>query len=192
MDAILAKIAKLRDLPSFTRAAAQKLGVSGESLGYYVHQGLLRRIGPGIFCDPSTLLETEFKWHDLIRIAFSIENGVICQLSALDIHGLTQEIPREHWIAIPHQQRAPRVPNTKFVRYRNHELGRTTFRCGKFKIAIYDKERTVIDAFRALDKEVAIKALQSLAADGLNYAKMKAYCDALGINIDPYILAVTT
>ena len=192
MDATIAKIAKLRRQPSFTRSAAEELGVSGEILAYYVRQGILHRIGPGIFCDPSTVLETEFKWHDLIRIAFSIENGVICQLSALDIHGLTQEIPREHWIAIPHQQRAPRVPNTKFVRYRNHELGRSTFRCGEFEIAIYDKERTVLDAFRTLDKEIAIKALQSLAAGGIDYAKMKAYRDALGINIDPYILAVTT
>ena len=38
----------------------------------------------------------------------NIPNGVACLISALDIYDMTNEIPRAHWIAIPHATTAPK------------------------------------------------------------------------------------
>lgn len=39
-------------------------------------------------------------------------------------------------------------------------LGKTTFVIDEVRIPIFDLERTIIDTFRLLDKEIAIKALK--------------------------------
>ena len=185
------KIDSLLHRPSFTKSEAKEFGVTGEVLAYYVKKGVIERLAPGIYFDPSKEVEVAFKWQDLVRVAYSVKEGVICLLSALDIYGLSEEIPREFWIAIPHAKRAPVVSQTRFIRYRNIHLGKTTIKLGEIELSIFDKERTVIDAFRYLDKEVAIKALRSLAKQGFDYQKMAIYGKKLRTDIGPYILAVT-
>jgi hypothetical protein len=66
------------------------------------------------------------------------------------------------------------------------------YKLGSYKVAIFDKERTVIDAFRYLDKKVAIKALRRLAAQGINRKRLTQYAKRLRVNITPYLLAVPT
>ena len=44
---------------------------------------------------------------------------------------------------------------------RNMSLGLTTVKMGKYKVKIFDRERTIVDAFRYLSDEIAIKALQA-------------------------------
>jgi predicted transcriptional regulator of viral defense system len=192
MTKTLAKIQTLLDLPTFTRAEAEKKGVTGELLAYYVNQGVIERIAPGIYFDPSKEIKVEFQRQDLVRVAFSIKDGAICLISALDIYGLTEEIPRKFWIAIPHEMRAPVVPKTRFVRYRNMKLGMTKIKLGNIELSIFDKERTVVDAFRYLDREVSIKALRALVKQGLDYKKISSYSKKLKFDITPYLLSATT
>lgn len=187
----ISKIGPLLKQPSFTRVEAEERGVSGSLLAYYVNAGVLSRVGPGIFINPSKETDVDYKWQDLVRVAYSVKEGAICLLSALDLYGLTEEIPREFWIAIPHSMRAPKIPAAHFVRFRNMDLGRTTITLGGIKLSIFDKERTVLDAFRYLDREVAIKALRSLVQQGMDYKKMSIYGKRLRMDIEPYILAIT-
>ena len=76
------------------------------------------------------------------------------------------------------------------------KLGKTVYDFGDFKLPIFDRERTIIDAFRLLDKEVAIKALRmGLRKKGearLDLEKLKVYAKILRVKIEPYILAETT
>ena len=67
---------------------------------------------------------------------------------------------------------------------------------GKYEVKIFDRERTIVDSFRYLSDEIAIKALQSyLKPSGEKKAdlpKLSRYAKALRININKYIVALTT
>jgi hypothetical protein len=55
---------------------------------------------------------------------------------------------------------------------------------------------TIIDAFRLLSRETAIKALRAAIAKGgknrLDFVKLEAYAKELRFDITPYLLSVTT
>lgn len=67
---------------------------------------------------------------------------------------------------------------------------------GQETVAIFDRERTIIDSFRYLSKEIAIKALKAAvsgrALKKLDIKKLQQYAKQFGLNVDPYILTVTT
>ena len=79
---------------------------------------------------------------------------------------------------------------------RNLELGQTEIHVGKNLLKIFDRERTVVDAFRYLSQEVAIKALQAYLRPTANHKpdlnKLIAYAKQLRVNIHPYIVTLTT
>ena len=78
---------------------------------------------------------------------------------------------------------------------RNTELGRQTIRLGEFEVSIFDRERSVVDAFRFLSIEIAIKALRAYIFDPdhkADFRKLSRYAKALRQNLTPYILTLTT
>ena len=84
----------------------------------------------------------------------------------------------------------------KIMRFRNMDLGKTMIDLSGINVSIFDRERTIIDAFRLLSRETAIKALKmALSAKGgsrLNLRKLQAYAKKLKFNIAPYLLTATT
>ena len=102
-----------------------------------------------------------FRFEDLIEAAYSVKEGVVCLISALAVYELTEEIPRQHWIAIRHDTSVKSKRGIKILRYRNIALGKTEIVLEGVKIPIFDRERTIIDAFRLLSRETAIKALKA-------------------------------
>lgn len=188
---LLSKLEDLLSSPSFTIKEAEARGVSRQALARYAKEGKLERVSPGVYCSPSYELNVDFEWEDLIRITFTVDHGVVCLITALSIYELTDEISREFWLAIPHKKRAPKLANVRIVRMRNMVTGVTTKKIGDYKISIFDPERTVIDAFRYLDKELAIIALKKLSQKKLNLKKIREYSKILKINIDPYLLTVS-
>lgn len=155
-------------------------------------QEKLERLAPGIYCFPNHRIETDFRWEDMIRILVQIPDGIVCLITALSIYELTDEISRKFWIAIPNNQRAPKIKRTRFIRMRNTKLGLTTLKMGKIRIRIFDQERTVLDTFRYLDKEVAIKALKRFLSKNSDTRKLQKYAKQLRIPITPYLLTATT
>ena len=125
----------------------------------------------------------------------SIPNGTICLISALCYYDLTDEIMREFWIAVPHSTTSPERENARIVRMRNTTLGQTTVKIGNDDLKIFDRERTIIDAFRYLDKEIALKALQAYLKTTKetkpDIKKLMKYAKILRVEITPYILAFT-
>lgn len=173
---------------------ALELGVPRHALTYLVHKGLLERIYQGGYRFSEYEPDIELQWENLALIAASIPNGVICLISALCYYDLTDQIMREIWIAVPHSCHSPKRPNTRVVRMRNLRLGKTTISLGGSSLKIFDRERCIIDAFRYLSKEIAIKAIQKYFRGGdfkPNPKKLAAYAKALRVNIMPYILAYT-
>lgn len=78
---------------------------------------------------------------------------------------------------------------------RNMNPGRTEMDVGKEKIQVFDQERTIIDAFRYIGMETAIKALKNgLKAKGdkkIDQKKLREYSKKLRVKLDSYLLAIT-
>ncbi|NGX55667.1 MAG: hypothetical protein KR126chlam2_01306 [Chlamydiae bacterium] len=188
-------LTKLLQKPLFTSKEAKELGIHPALLCYYAKKGLIKRLSRGVY-QSSESPSLDFQWGDLIEAVYAVRGGVVCLLSALAVYKLTDEIPRQHWIGIRHGTDAVSGPHLKIVRFRNLDLGKITIELEGVSIPIYDRERTIIDAFRLLSRETAIKALKmSLAQPGdqkLDLIKLQAYAKKLRVNIDPYLITVTT
>lgn len=193
----LRAIHQLLTRPSFNAAEAKELGVSAAHLGYYVKKGRIRRLGRGIYQGADyTACPENFRWEDLIDAVNSVPGGVICLISALAVYEITDEIPRQHWIAVSHSTSIDRGADVKIMRFRNMDLGKAKIDLTGISVSIFDRERTIIDAFRLLSRETAIKALKmALSVKGgsrLNLRKLQAYAKKLKFNIAPYLLTATT
>lgn len=136
----------------------------------------------------------DFKWEDLVIVANSVPNGVVCFISALAIYEFTDEVPRRHWIAVPNSTTTPKGPLIRAIRMRDTTTGKTTLKLGREKITIFSRERTIVDAFRYLSIEVAIKALKIAVASRhrLDLVLLQKYAKRLRVPIAPYLLTVTT
>lgn len=188
----LSNIESLLEKPFFTSKEAEKLGVSPSLLCYYAQQAIIHRVDKGLYQAVSGAKELDFKWEDLHFTIKTIPRGVICLLSALIIYDLTDEMPRKHWIAVPHNTTKPVRPNTVIKRMRNMTTGITVWNIDGELIPIFDIERTIIDTFRFLSREVALKALQTGLRDkNINFRKLQGYAKKLRVNITPYLLAMT-
>lgn len=193
------EIRKLRMLlkkPVFCASEVREAGVHPSVVNYYIKKGLIERIGRGTYKGKSNELVVDFQWEDLVLGVKSVPNGVVCLVSALALYELTEDIPRKHWIAIPHATTEPKRKGVKFIRMRNMVLGQTEMKVGKEKIQIFDRERTIVDAFRYLGRETAIKALKNgLKARGdkkINLKKLREYSKKLRVKLDSYLLVITT
>lgn len=184
------------ETPVFTAAEARAAGIPSRMLAHFCKKGIIERVARGVYKGSQAKVDIDFQWEDLALVAMSIPNGVICLISALCYYGLTDQIMRQFWIAIPHASKSPQRPKTRIVRMRNIELGQTEIQVGTYQLKIFDRERTVIDSFRYLSKEIAIKALQVyLRQSGSvkpNLNKLMKYAKTLRVDIHPYIMALTT
>lgn len=191
----LDKLQTLLSAYSFTSKEAHQLGVSSATLAYYVKNGELVRIGHGIYRGVNAPVTADFRYEDLIEAVLRTKNGVICLITALILYELTDEMPSQHWIAISHDTIHRYTPPTRIVRMRNVTLGKTTIKIDNIILPIFDRERTIVDAFRYLGRETALKALRdALHLKGpkkISIAKLMQYAKQLRVNIDPYILAMT-
>ena len=164
-------------------------------LAYFCDKGQIEKVRRGIYKIKNLDFGSAFEWEELAVTALSIPNGVICLISALCYYGLTDEIMREFWIAVPHATTSPSMGNTRIVRMRNISFGQITVKIGSQQIKIFNRERTIVDAFRYLDKETALKALQAYLKSGTekkpDINKLLRYAKRRRVNLTPYISAFT-
>jgi predicted transcriptional regulator of viral defense system len=186
---------KLLKRPSFTCKEAKALGIKANSLAYYSKTGVIERISHGVYRNPKIENSAPIEWQDLLETAKSIPNGTICLISALSYYGLTQEIQRKYWIAVPHEGGLIKRPKTKIIRTRNFKLGRLPFKLGEYKTYIFDRERCVVDAFKKLSKESAMYSLKSYLKRTNEHrpdlSKLARYAKELRVDIIPYLEALT-
>ena len=164
-------------------------------LRYYEKKGTLKRVGRGLYINVQNPPYIEFKWEDLVFAVLSIPNGVITGISALDIYDLTDEIPREHWIAVPHGTSLGSRPIVRIIHTRNYNIGLSSIKIGDVAVPIYELERVLIDAFKLTDRETAIKALKEAFKSRkrrMDINKLVDYSRKLRTNIIPYLEVVTT
>ena len=104
----------------------------------------------------------------LAEVSKRIPDGVICLVSALAYHDLTDQMPRQVWVAIGAKDWAPKVeyPKVRIVRLREPYFGYGIERhtIAGVGVAIYSVAKSLADAFRnarLFDRSVAIESLRS-------------------------------
>jgi predicted transcriptional regulator of viral defense system len=142
------------------------LGLSTHQLYAMAKTGEFEQIAPGVYARTGELDDTTAAWAS---ITLRKPSATICLLSALSMHELTDEIPRETDIALP---RGERKLSTRFAPIKWHSFDRKTFHLGRTQhsltdrdltIGIYSPERTIVDAYRLrheIGADVANEALK--------------------------------
>lgn len=179
----------------FSSAEGRNAKIPARMLAYFCAKGQIERVYKGIYKINNLKFNTDFEWEDLAVTVLTIPNGVICLISALCYYSLTDEIMREFWIAVPHATTSPIRENARIVRMRDISLGQITIKIGGKKLKIFDRERSIVDSFRYLDKETALKALQAYLKPTQDRKpdidKLLKYAKKLRVDLIPYISAFT-
>lgn len=183
---------ELKLKPTFTTLEAQEHGLSPRMLSYYVKTGVLDRVARGVYRFSDYIPKDEnVLWEDLAVAAQRVSNGVICLISALNYYGLTDERMKEFWIAVPHAQAHSHFPLTRIVRLRNMNLGIEKKVIAEIEVKIFNPERTIVDSFRLLDIETAMKSLKmymSRKDKKPDIKKLNRYGKELRQDISKYLL----
>lgn len=145
--------------------------------------GLLDRVGRGLYRLPN---HPGSENESLAAIATKVPQAVFCLLTALQLHELTTQLPRQIWIAMPRGSHAPRInyPPIKMVQMTGdvYSAGIETVEHDGVKLLVYGIAKTVADCFKHRNKiglDVALEALKDarrstrVTADDLwRYAKI--------------------
>jgi len=181
----------------FSNREANKNGISNRMITYYKNKGMLSKYSKGIYIsnyEESPKLDPMIE--ELVAILQRIPEAVVCLISALYYYKLTEEIPREFWLAIPHKKWIPKIKNTRIMRTRNFEEGKTKIKLSGVEIPIYDRERTIVDCFKYLDIEVAVKSLKLYLKGEENFIpnmkKLRYYSKKFRKDISEYIVGIIT
>ena len=142
-------------LPStFTYSQAREAGVSERDLYRLRDEGLIERIGHGLFH------RVDARWNedvDLIEIALRARDATLCLATGLARHGLTDLIPATIDVAIPRGRWRPAVqaPVTwHLFQPETFALGREALRLDRdLTLGIYAAERCIVDMFRLRHRE---------------------------------------
>ena len=160
--------------------------------------GQLEKVGRGLYRLPQTQMSED---ESLAVIAIKVPQAVFCLLTALQFHGLTTQLPRQVWLAMPRGSHEPRIdyPPIRMVQYsgQSYSQGIEVFKRDQVPLRVYGVAKTVADCFKhrsAIGLDVALEALkearagQSASADDLwHFAKicrvanvMRPYLEAIG------------
>lgn len=162
------KIIDLARKRGVIRAAdVEETGASRTLLPYLADKGLLRRVSRGAYVLADYVPEHE----TFLAAATAVPHGVICLLSALQLHEITTQMPMETWIAI---RRGTRMPTCRGLDLRVVKLTGPAFSEGieehdadGIRIRVYSPAKTVVDCFKFRNRiglDVAREALRNALA----------------------------
>jgi hypothetical protein len=151
--------------PTFTTATARAVGLHPRELYRMRDTGELIELSRGVFRQADAPTPS---LPDLLAVAHRVTTGIVCCVSALVVHDLTDEIPSAVQIAIPRQQRPPRIdhPPTEVFRFAGatFELGLSSVEAAPGEdVRVYSAERAVVDLMRLrhrLGEPLALGALR--------------------------------
>ena len=126
--------------------------------------GLLDRVGRGLYRLPN---HSASEHESLVVVATKAPQAVFCLLTALQFHGLTTQLPRQVWIAMPRGSHLPRIdwPPIQMVQMAGdvRAEGIEEHRCDGKTLRVYSVAKTVVDCFKHRNKiglDVALEALK--------------------------------
>lgn len=132
--------------------------------------GLLERVGRGLY----RLADSLGSEHEsLVAVAARAPQAVFCLLTALQFHGLTTQLPRQVWIAMPRGSHVPRIdyPPLRMVQVADalRAVGVEEYTLDGVALRVTGVARTVVDCFRYRNRvglDVALEALREVRTGG--------------------------
>lgn len=173
-------------------------GITAATVSRMVQDGEVVRLTRGLYQLTDAQLDTS---HSLAEAAKRLPKGVVCLVSALAFHGLTDQIPKKVWLAIGKKDWEPKPDGTpiRIVRFTDKLLaeGVETHLIEAVPVKVFGAARTVADCFRHRSKvglSVAIEGLQeALRQRKATPAEIARQAERGGIStvIRPYLEALT-
>lgn len=130
--------------------------------------GQLERVARGLYRLPGS---ASSEHESLVNIARRVPQAVFCLLTALQFHGLTTQLPRQVWIAMPRGSHVPQLdyPPLRMVQCASsiHDVGIELAERDQVILRVYGVAKTVVDCFKFRNKigvDVALEALKDALA----------------------------
>lgn len=149
----IARLGELRDA-----------GVTAATMSRMERDGEVLRLARGLYQLSDVPLDAH---HSLAEAAKRVPKGVVCLVSALTFHGLTDRFPRQVWLAIGQKDWSPKPEGTpiRLVRFTDRLLTEDveTHPVEGVPVKIFGVAKTIADCFRYRNKiglSVAIEGLQ--------------------------------
>lgn len=120
---------------------------------------------------------------DLATVALKVRGGVICLISALAYHHLTTQVPHEVHLALPKDQKPPRLdhPPLRIFHFDRQSYGEgvAVQTIDRVPVRIYSSEKTIADCFKFRNKiglDVALEALKTYMGRRKKDLRTLAHC----------------
>ena len=142
----------------------REAGVTAATVSRMERDGEVIRLSRGLYQLPDAPLDAS---HSLAEAAKRVPRGVVCLVSALAFHGLTDQLPKKVWMAIGNKDWAPKPDGlpVRVVRFAASLLAESveTHVIEGVPVKVFGVAKTVADCFRHRNKigqSVAIEGLQ--------------------------------
>ena len=145
-------------------AELRGVGVTAATVSRMERDGEVIRLARGLYQISDAPLETD---HSLAEAAKRLPKGIVCLVSALTFHGLTDQLPKKVWLAIGKKDWAPRSDGMpiRVARFTESLLAESveTHMIESVPVKVFGVAKTIADCFRHRSKvglSVAIEGLQ--------------------------------
>lgn len=174
-------------------------GITATTVSRMEQAGEVVRLARGLYQLADAALDPQ---QSLAEAARLVPKGVICLVSALAFHGLTDQMPPKVWIAIGRKDWRPRVsyPPIRIARFSDELLRRSVERkkIAGTPVPVFSVAKTVADLFRyrrtvgdAIAIEGLRQALRRRKATPAEIAREAEAADVWG-TMEPYVMALTS
>ena len=188
----------LRERGMLRLVELREAGVTAATMSRMERVGEVIRLSRGVYQLPDAELDPN---HSLAEAVKRVPKGVVCLVSALAFHGLTDQLPPKVWMAIGPKDWAPQRNGAgiRIVRFTDNLLrkGFETHAIEGVPVKVFGVAKTVADCFRHRGKvglSVAIEGLQeALRQRKATPAEIARQAEKGGVStvIRPYLEALT-
>jgi predicted transcriptional regulator of viral defense system len=183
----IARLVELRDA-----------GVTAATMSRMERDGEVLRLARGLYQLSDAPLDAN---HSLAEAAKRVPKGVVCLVSALAFHDLTDQLPKQVWLAIGRKDWTPKPDSTpiRIVRFTERLLNESVeiHVVEGVPVKVFGIVKTIADCFRYRNKiglSVAIEGLQeALRQRKATAGEIARQAERGGVStvIRPYLEALT-
>lgn len=173
-------------------------GITAATIGRMLRDDEVVRLTRGLYQLPDAEIDAN---HSLAEAAKRVPKGVVCLVSALAFHGITDQLPQAVWMAIGTKDWTPKVkePPIRIVRFTDAFLNDDviTDHIEGVPVKIFGVAKTIADCFRhrrTVGQSVALEGLQeALRQRKATPAEIARQAERGGVStvIRPYLEALT-
>ncbi len=173
-------------------------GITAATIGRMVRGGDVIRLARGLYQLTDAPLDAN---HSLAEAAKRVPRGVVCLVSALAYHELTDQLPRAVWMAIGTRDWMPKEgrPAMRIVRFTDALLTDDviTVHIENVPVKVFGVAKTIADCFRhrrKIGQTVALEGLQkALRQRKASPAEIARHAERGGVAtvVRPYLEALT-